>query len=99
MGDMTEYAGDWDSLPVFEMRWSIVLIDHRPALRRHVDALKFANIADYVVMHDSEPEIDRFYKYSRIYNKFKYVYQYTKIKPNTAILSNFSDPKLIFDLT
>ena len=88
-----DFVVDWESLPILQTHWSVVLIDHRPAWRRRMEAMKLANSADFILLHDSEPEIERFYRYSSIYPKFKYVYQYTKVRPHTAVLSNFRDPK------
>lgn len=82
---------DWDNIEIGGTSWSIVLVDHRPALRRHTEALRVKDNADYIVLHDSEPEIDRFYKYSRIYPQFKYRFTYDKCKPYTEVLSNLKD--------
>lgn len=87
---------DWDKADIDNTDWSIVLVDHRPALRRRVEALRLANNAEFILVHDSESEIDRFYRYSSIYPKFKYVYHYDKCLPNTTILSNFTDPAQYF---
>lgn len=86
---------NWDKADVDNTHWSIVLIDHRPAVRRRVDAVRLKDKADFILLHDSEPEIDRFYRYSGIYKHFKYVYHYTKCLPNTTIVSNFIDPTTI----
>lgn len=98
MGLFTSYIDDWDKVPLDEVFWSIALIDHRPALRRKEDAKRLKDNADFVVMHDSEPEIDKFYKYTWIYKYFKYRYDFTSIKPNTTILSNFHNPKNYFGI-
>ena len=87
-------ADDWDKIDIDHTHWSVVLIDHRPALRRKVDAQRLKDKADYILMHDSEPEIDKFYRYTDIYPHFKYRYDYTKCKPFTTILSNFKEIKL-----
>ena len=93
---MTQYTESWDNLPIGDELYAIILIDQRPALQRHRDAIKYKNKSLYVVLHDSEPEIDKFYAYRRVYPHFKFVYQYTKLKPNTAVLSNYYDPKNLF---
>lgn len=96
VGDVTTFTDNWDNIDIDNHRWDIVLIDHRPALRRKTDAIRLKDNSLFVVLHDSEPEIDRFYHYSRVYKHFKYRYDYTKLKPNTTILSNFEDPSLLF---
>lgn len=80
---------DWDKIDIDNRHWSVVLIDHRPALRRRVEAKRLKDNTDYVVMHDSEPEINKFYRYTDIYPLFKYRFDYTRCKPFTTVLSNF----------
>lgn len=86
---------DWDNISLGSTKWSVALIDHRPAIRRHKDAVRLKDNAEYILLHDSEPEIDRFYKYSRIYPQFKYHFTYDKCKPYTSVVSNFADPSLL----
>lgn len=85
----------WDEIPFENEHWSVVLIDQRPGIRRHIDALRLKDKADFIVIHDSEPEGDKFYRYSKIYKYFKYVYHYTKVRPHTTVLSNLWDPEVI----
>lgn len=84
---------------VLAHRWGVVLIDHRPAKRRRIDAKLLANNADFVIMHDSEPEIDRFYRYGYAYKHFKYRFDYKLVgKPNTTVLSNTKDLSVLSNL-
>lgn len=76
--------------------WGVVLVDHRPAIDRKTQAVRLKDNADIILIHDSEPEIDRFYGYSRIYKHFKYRYDYTKCKPFTTALSNTIDVAKLF---
>ncbi len=96
VGGITTFTDNWDMIDIDNTFWDIALIDHRPALRRKTDAVRLKNNARFVVLHDSEPEIDRFYHYSRVYKHFKYRYDFKNIKPYTTILSNFEDPTPIF---
>lgn len=96
MPHMTTFVDNWETIPIDDVFWGIALIDHRPALRRHKDAIRLKNNARFVVVHDTEPEINRFYLYHRIYPHFKYRFDYTLLKPNTTVLSNFDDPNIIF---
>lgn len=85
---------DWDDRVtklMDENYWDVVFIDHKPAKRRIKEVVRLKDKAKFILIHDSEPESDRFFKYSWIYKHFKYVYQYTNCRPNTAILSNFVD--------
>jgi hypothetical protein len=83
-----ELVKDWDKVDIFSRYWSIVLIDHRPALRRRIDAVRLKDQADYILLHDAEPEIKRFYGYQRILKHFSYNYLFKDLKPNTLVLSN-----------
>jgi len=94
----TQHMEDWQKAPIDDTFWSVVLVDHRPALRRHKEARRLRNNASFIVMHDSEPEIDRFYKYSWIYKDFKYRYDFDSVRPNTTVLSNFINPKYLFGI-
>lgn len=80
---------EWDKANI-DRTWSVVLIDHRPARRRHHEALRLANLAEYIVCHDTEPEIDRFYRFSSIFDQFKQVFHDNRI-PRTSVLSNLRD--------
>ena len=80
---------DWDKMPI-DMFWDIAFIDHAPDHRRSIEAKRLANNAKYLILHDTEPEVDSLYGYSQIYPLFKYRYDYTLAKPYTTILSNFT---------
>jgi hypothetical protein len=95
--NFTLFIDDWDKLDLENIFWSVVLIDHRPAIRRHKDAIRFKTQALFVVLHDSEPEIDRFYAYRRVYPHFQYRYDFKRLIPNTTVLSNYVDPRQVFD--
>ena len=95
IGEMTTYIEDWDKANILSTHWSVMLIDHRPAHRRRIDARRLKDNADFIIMHDSDMERDRVYGYTEIYPLFKYKYDFTKVKPHTTVLSNFKDPKLL----
>ena len=80
---------DWDNADI-ERPWSVVLVDHRPGARRKTDAARLAPFAEYVVCHDTDPERDRVYKFSRIYKFFKHRFDDDSQKPQTTVLSNFT---------
>ena len=84
------FVNDWEDLFLNKI-YSVAFIDHKPARRRHKDIAHLANKADFVIIHDSEPEQDKYYGYSRIYKYFKYRFDYTKARPFTTVLSNVND--------
>lgn len=81
------WVSEWDAAEI-ERHWSVALIDHRPARRRYRDAARLAHYAEYVVCHDTEPEIDRFYKYDRAFKHFEHRFD-DALRPRTTVLSNF----------
>jgi hypothetical protein len=82
----------WDKLPV-DKHWGLVFIDHSPPARRIVEIERFAKRADYIVIHDTEPEHDSGYHFSKIWPLFKYVYHWKKLFQWTSVVSNFKDLK------
>ena len=81
---------NWDDIKIEDTQWGMAFIDHVTE-RRSTEAKRLANIAKFVIIHDSDPGCDKYYKYSDIYPLFKYRLDYTKTSPNTTILSNFVD--------
>jgi len=80
---------DWDAIDLSD-NWSIAFIDHAPAHRRGIEALKLLH-ADYVVCHDSQNNEAKKYGIDKAYKQFKYRYKYTKYIPYTSLWSNKFD--------
>lgn len=79
---------DWDDVPVEEA--GVVFVDHHPSYRRSIDAIRFKDAADLVVIHDTERD-DENYRNSDIWPHFKYRYDFTEARPWTTIVSNKID--------
>ena len=86
----TLYVENFDDVPL-ERKWSFVLIDHDPSERRIVDIKRLVDYADYIVIHDSEPDQEFRYNYSEIYPLFKYRLDYKEFSTHTTILSNLKE--------
>lgn len=84
-----KFVEDWDQADIEHTFWSVAFLDHKPAIRRKGDAHRIANNALYVILHDSEPESNKYFRYTWIYKYFKYRYDYTNCRPHTVVLSNF----------
>src|SRR3989344_8864510 len=84
------FCSDWASADI-ERHWGLVFIDHSPLRKRHIDIKRLANHADVIVIHDTQPESDKYYNYSKIFPLFKYRLDFTKFKPWTSAVSNFID--------
>lgn len=82
---------NYDEADIENTHWSVVLVDHKPAIRRLTEIKRLAWHANYILIHDSEPEANNFFRYTWIYRFFKYRYDYTKCRPHTTVLSNFID--------
>ena len=96
VGYPIQFVDNWDKTDIDKAHWSVALMDHRPGERRPIDAARLKDNADFIILHDSEPELDKFYGYEKIYPLFKYRFDYKKVLPNTTVLSNFVDLEKIF---
>ena len=84
------FVKDWEEMDI-KAHWGVVLIDHEPAKRRHADILKLKDNADYIVIHDTEPERENKYGYQNIWPLFKYRYDWKGCRPWTTVVSNFKN--------
>jgi hypothetical protein len=84
------FVEEWDKVDLNE-HWSIVLVDHNPGPRRREEVKRLANLADYIVVHDTQGRANWYYHYSEVYPLFKYRYDFTKVFPLTTVLSNLKD--------
>jgi len=83
------YLSNLPSLAEFDY-YGLVFVDHKPARKRRSSVRFFANKADYIVVHDSELADTPAYKYTPVFDEFKYKFEFKKVgKPYTMILSNF----------
>ncbi len=87
------YVADWwmAKNKIEEKHWSVALVDEKPASNRIKSIKLLAHRANFIIIHDSEPESNKFFKYEWIYPLFKYRFDYTKCRPHTTVLSNFID--------
>ena len=87
-----------DAKEAINKEWDVAFIDHSPSRRRVVEIAQLANLAKYIVIHDSEERKDYEYHYPSIYPLFKYRFDLgefngIEIDHRTTILSNFIDLK------
>jgi hypothetical protein len=77
-----------------KINWDIVFIDsadndiNGKFLRARLIEY-FKDKSNYIIIHDTEPEFDQTHGWRTIINQFKYKYNYSIIKPNTLVLSNY----------
>lgn len=87
-----KFLSDWNEAKIEGVHWGMALVDHEPRERRVVEIRRLAQIADYIVVHDTEPDHDKYFNFiNKAYPLFKYRYNYKRRRPYTAVLSNFKD--------
>ncbi|MBI2634984.1 MAG: hypothetical protein HYW79_00315 [Parcubacteria group bacterium] len=84
------FCQDWASADI-ERHWGLAFIDHSPMRERYIDIKRLANYADIIVIHDTQPQSDWVYRYSKIFPLFKYRLDFSKYIPWTSAVSNFID--------
>lgn len=85
------FCDNWATADI-ERHWGLAFIDHSPGRERHTDIKRLANLADIIVIHDTEPESEKFFRYrSKVFPLFKYRFDFTKYRPWTSAVSNFID--------
>ena len=82
------HTENYNDAPI-EKEWDVVFVDHSPFDRRVVEIKRLANLAKYIVVHDSDKRKDRKHHLSTIYPLFKYRFDFTDVEPATTVLSNF----------
>jgi hypothetical protein len=84
------FVKEWDDVDL-EKIWGVAFIDHT-AERRAADLQRLANYAQFIVVHDTQPENSDQYGAEEVLKSFKYRFDYKKDKPWTSVVSNFTDP-------
>ena len=82
------WAEDWNTIDI-EKPWDVVLVDQTPDLARKETVKRLANLAKYIIIHDSNDRHERVYHYSEIYPLFKYIKVWDKDDRHATVLSNF----------
>lgn len=82
---------NWDVVTALHERPGLVFIDHAPGERRKVDIALFANKAQIIVAHDTEPGADYGYQMRDEIKKFKYWRDFETPGAWASIMSNTID--------
>ncbi len=84
---------DWDKELNTNKHYGVVFVDHHPNKRRYFDVLRFKDVADYIVIHDTDPEglRHRRYDFEKVWSSFKYVYHWKACRPWSSVVSNTID--------
>lgn len=78
-------VNNWDEIDTKTHR-GVVFIDHHPSPRRGIEADRFKDSADYIVMHDTNYRPD--YKDAP---RFKHIYTWKECRPWVTVASNLKD--------
>jgi hypothetical protein len=81
---------DWTKVDI-NQPWDVVLIDHHPVRCRLGAIRTLANVAKYIVAHDTQGRSNRIFRYSEVFPLFKWQYNYDFYLPKTSVLSNLVD--------
>lgn len=79
------YISNWDDFEILDA--DVLLIDHAPGERRHIDIARFANVAKVIIIHDSEPEATG-YMLDKIWHLFPYKIDHKFDNAMTSLVSN-----------
>jgi hypothetical protein len=82
---------DWDFIDRHYDACGLLFIDHAPGERRKVDIALFANKAQIIVAHDTEPSADHGYQMRNEIKKFKYCRDFETQGAWASIMSNTID--------
>lgn len=85
---------DWDEVGL-DTHFAVVFMNHEPALRRAIDAVKFKYAAEYILLHDTAGKNELINNYAGVWTHFRYKYDYEFCSPITTVISNFKDPTKI----
>lgn len=83
-----EYVEDWNKADI-EKEWDVVLVDQTPDLARKESVKRLANLAQYIIIHDSNERHEKNYHYSEIYPLFQYKKVWDLDDRWATVLSNF----------
>lgn len=89
---------DWNEVDTTKHR-GVVFIDHAGkasvgdwrGFRRGIDAIRFKDTADYIVLHDTEQKGWKTYGYDKMWNYFRYRFDWKECVPETSVISNLVD--------
>ena len=79
---------NWDTIPIEKQHWGVIFVDHESS-RRSIEAIRAANYADFVVLHDTNGRMNPIYHWDLVYPHYKYQYHFDKTYPHTTVVSNF----------
>ena len=89
--DVTVGIQAWRKFSMIETcQWGCVIVDCAPGEARHELAIRLANRAHFVILHDSETDYQAGgnYMYSEATVRYKHVSEFRRFRPYTMVCSN-----------
>lgn len=83
------FINNWDDVEIFSA--GVIFLDHAPGERRKVDLLKYKDIAEIIVIHDTEPTGAGDYRVRELFDQFKYKVDLPSEGAWATMLSNSID--------
>ena len=80
------FVENWDDIDI-PKHVGMVFIDHHPPKRRMIETARFKDVADFIVIHDTERE-SREYNLPEVLDDFKHRYDWKECKPWASVFSN-----------
>lgn len=87
------WVKEWADITVVNM--DVMLIDHAPGERRHLDIAKYKDAAKIIVIHDTEVEATG-YMLDKIWHLFKYRVDHKTEGAWASMVSNFIDVTALY---
>lgn len=67
--------------------WSVVFVDHGIAARRQESIRRYADLADRIVVHDTQPDVAQMYPgMAEALRGFAHRRDFTRVEPHTAVV-------------
>jgi hypothetical protein len=86
----SEYIVDWNEDHIYRP-YSVALVDQAPGECRKISLMALKDIAEIIVIHDLEPEVEHIYGISEFLPQFKSVLWHKEQRIWTVAVSNFMD--------
>jgi hypothetical protein len=83
------FVEKWEDANI-EKEWDVALIDNEPSYRRKEEIKRLSSYSKYIIVHDTEDRNLKDYMFDEIYPLFKYRYDFSQVRPQTTVLSNFT---------
>jgi len=82
-----DYVEKWEDAPI-DRCWGLAFIDVDPRGDRRKLMMRLKPWADYIIVHDTELKVDKYYHVRKLFDRWRYHKTYDEIVPSTTVLSD-----------